>query len=153
MNYNKLFKYYGSIPPYKGDKKVIYKLLHSSRRHVIRKVSEKFLMPKYYRDNRNYASDIAENTIISLTSFPKRFPTLWLVIESLKHQDIIPEKIILYLSEEEVGSKKSIPQSLLDEEDSIFEIRLRPGKLRAHGKYHFAMIDFPENVITQFFYI
>lgn len=145
-----LFNYYGNIPPMKTKKRsFFYKLLHSSRRYIIRRLATETIFPRYYRKHKNLSSTIAENTIVSLTSFPKRLPTLWLVIESIKHQDILPEKIILYLSEEEVGDKKNIPQSLLDEEDSIFEIRLRSGKLRAHGKYHFAMIDFPgKNIVT-----
>lgn len=150
MNYIKLFNYYGNIPPQKTKKRgFLYILLHSLRRYIIRKLGTELLFPQYYRKHKRLVSDTAENTIISLTSFPKRLQTLWLVIESLKHQDVLPEKIILYLSEDEVGDKKNIPQSLLNEEDSIFEIKIRPGKLRAHGKYHFAMNDFPEkNIVT-----
>lgn len=150
MDYIKLFDYYGNIPPMSTkNRSASYKLLHSSRRYIIRKLAVDILLPYYYRKYRKITSNVAENTIISLTSFPKRLSTLWIVIESLKHQELIPEKIVLYLSEEEVGNKNNIPQSLLAEEDSIFEIRLRSGKLRAHGKYHFAMKDFPDkNIVT-----
>ena len=154
MNYQNCFVLYGDIPPYRKGKshklyRYIYKLFHSSRRFLIRKMVTNWLFPTYYRNHKNEPKSVSNNTIVSLTSFPKRLPTLWLVIESLKHQNIKPEKIILYLSSDEIKDKNDIPHSLLKEEDDLFEIRLRKGKLRAHGKYHFAMKEFPDkNIVT-----
>ena len=45
---------------------------------------------------------VEDGVIISLTSFPARLDTLWQCVESLKRQTVRPEKIILYLSKEQV---------------------------------------------------
>lgn len=149
MNYTKLFELYGRIPPVSRERYVHDRLLYSPLRYAIRWLCTKWLFPHYFRKYRNLTEQMAEETIVSLTSFPKRFSTLWLVIESLKHQTIKPEKIVLYLSSEEVSGREDIPASLLAEEDDLFEIRFRERKLRAHGKYHYAMQDFPnKNIVT-----
>jgi len=149
MSYTKLFERYASIPPVSKERYVHDRLLYSPRRYVMRRIYTQWTLPHYFRKHRELAEQTAENTVVSLTSFPKRFSTLWLVIESLKHQTIKPEKIVLYLSNQEVKGREEIPSSLLEEEDDLFEIRFKDGKLRAHGKYHFAMLDFPDkNIVT-----
>ncbi|MFA5930739.1 MAG: hypothetical protein WC821_00335 [archaeon] len=50
--------------------------------------------------------------ILSLTSYPKRLDKVYLTLESLLNQDVMPDKIILWLSRKEV-SKKDLPGSIL----------------------------------------
>lgn len=149
MNYKDVFENYGNIPPVRKEKYMYGRILYSPFRYLMRRICTQLYFPYYFRKYTNLSHDIAHDTIVSLTSFPKRFSNLWLVIESLKHQTIKPEKILLYLSNQEVNNKNDIPVSLLNEEDDLFEIRFRDGKLRAHGKYYYAMCDFPnKNVVT-----
>lgn len=149
MNYNAIFKYYGNIPAVSNEKVLRDRFLYSTQRYLIRRIGTKFLFPYYFRKKTILNKKCDDSVVISLTSFPKRFSTLWLVIESLKHQTIIPFKIILYLSRQEVRGKDELPNSLLREEDDKFEIRFRDEKMRAHGKYYFAMCDFPnKNIVT-----
>ena len=148
MNYQGFFKYYGDIPSVSKDKYWRSRFLYSTRRYFVRRIFTRFIFPVYFRKYHIVYDKCVDNTIISLTSFPKRLSTLWLVVESLKRQTIRPYKIILYLSNQEV-SKADLPSSLLKEEDELFEIRFRDGKMRAHGKYYFAICDFPnKNIVT-----
>ncbi len=142
--YKLLFDIYGRIPISSDTKGAIINNTLSLMRFVLRKC-QAILMRVLTRKKPNTVESNID-IVVSLTSFPKRLNTLWLTIESLKRQTVLPSKIVLYLINEEV-SKENLPQSLLKEIDNIFEIRFRSGKLRAHGKYHFAMNDFPESYI------
>lgn len=144
--YDKLFSYYGSISPNDGEGGRITEGIRSLCRFFLRIAMSKVLLPLLYK-NKKRSMKKESDLIVSLTSFPARLETLWLTIESIKHQDVLPEKIVLYLIDEEV-TRERVPQKLLDEEDELFEIRFRSTKMRAHGKYHYAMQDFPDAIIV-----
>ena len=145
--YEKCFRWYGSIPDNNRNHSRLENKIYSALRFISRIVVSKFYFPFYYKRGKKTDVKTLESLVVSLTSFPARLNTLWLTIESIKHQNVLPKKIVLYLIEEEV-TRERVPQSLLNEEDSLFEIRFRNGKLRAHGKYHFAMKDFPDSIIV-----
>lgn len=112
------------------------------------------LLPIYFsltKRNKNYAlnttSQEGKQVIISLTSFPKRIPTLHLVIECLLRQTIKPDKIVLYLTQSQVPDIKGLPKSLLDLQKRGLDIRLCPDEIRSHTKYFYAMQQFPENIV------
>lgn len=114
-------------------------------RFLIRKTANLLLPKSKTIKNKN---NVKINAIVSLTSFPKRFSNLWLVIESIKNQSYLPKKIILWLSQEELNNIK-LPQSLQDEIDTNFEIRLVPANFKSHNKYYYAFKFFPnETIIT-----
>ncbi len=142
--YNLLFNIYGNIPPRSSSRSKFVNAAYSLLRICIRKI---FVFLIIILSRKKIGSNPHNEIVVSLTSFPKRLDTLWMTIVSLKNQTIKPSKIVLYLINEEVTSDL-LPKSLVDEIDDIFEIRFRSGKLRAHGKYHFAMIDFPESFIV-----
>jgi glycosyltransferase involved in cell wall biosynthesis len=57
---------------------------------------------------------VLENTIFSLTSYPARINTVYITIESLLDQTVKPEKIILWLSDEEFPNRENgLPDALL----------------------------------------
>lgn len=145
--YEKCFRIYGSIPENNAYRSRWKNSVFSAFRFCIRLLSTKVVFPLCYKCKRKEKLNSQDNLIVSLTSFPARLSTLWLTIESIKQQDLRPKKIILYLIEEEV-SRDKVPMSLLAEEDELFEIRYRNIKMRAHGKYHYAMKDFPEDIIV-----
>ncbi len=144
--YEIFFRLYGSIPVSMGRQSRIKESCYSARRFLMRLIGSKLLLPWHYKYNK-LSDNVAENLVVSMTSFPARLETLWLTVESIKHQDIRPAKIVLYLINEEIN-REQLPKSLVKEEDDLFEIRFRDGKLRAHGKYHFAMKDFPDSIIV-----
>ena len=53
-----------------------------------------------------------ETYIVSFTSFPARIEDIWITIETLLRQSFKPDKIILWLAEEQFPDKK-LPESLI----------------------------------------
>lgn len=85
--------------------------------------------------------------IVSLTSFPKRFSTLHLVIETLLRQTQKPDRIVLYLTASQVPDIEQLPNRLLALRKRGLEIRLCPDEIRSHTKYFYAMQEFPDDIV------
>ena len=87
-------------------------------------------------------------TIISLTSFPARINNIHIVIKSLLKQSVKPDKIVLYLSEQEFP-KKEIPTNLQNLIGPIFEIKFVKENYKSYNKLIYAIKDFPNsNIVT-----
>jgi hypothetical protein len=66
---------------------------------------------------------IINNLIVSLTSYPQRIDCVHNTIESILKQSYIPEKIILWLADEEFPEKeKTLPKKLLNLINECFSI-------------------------------
>ena len=87
-----------------------------------------------------------EEIIISITSFPKRINTLWIVIETLLRQSMKPDKIILWLAEEQFEGTESLPDSLLSQRERGLEIRFCDD-LKSHKKYYYTMQEYPDSLV------
>lgn len=85
--------------------------------------------------------------VMSLTSFPKRLPRLWLVIECLLRQTVKPDRLILYLTASQVPDIEKLPRRLLAQRRRGLEIRLCDKPIRSHTKYFDAMQQFPESIV------
>lgn len=86
-------------------------------------------------------------TIISLTSFPPRIPTLHLVIKSLLNQKVPVDLVVLYLTANQFPDKKLSPE--LEEllKDERFEVRYVPENVKSFTKLVYALQDFPDDII------
>ena len=92
---------------------------------------------------------VNDEIIISFTSYPARIKTLWMVVDSLFHQRMLPYKIILYLSEEDFPNKEDdLPPSLLSYCNNIFYIKWVQGNLMPHKKYFYAFQEYKEKCIV-----
>lgn len=87
-----------------------------------------------------------EQIIISLTSFPKRIPTLHIVIECLLRQTYFNKRVILWLSKEQFPSSE-IPSNLLSLCNKGLEVYFVDGDIRSHKKHYYAFKAFPNNLI------
>lgn len=87
-----------------------------------------------------------QKIIISLTSYPKRINTLWIVIETLLRQTMKPDEIILWLAEEQFEGTQSLPSELLAQQKRGLTIRWCDD-LRSHKKYFYVMQEYPEDII------
>ena len=144
MNILNLFtKSYGLLCNYRG---IPFWALTPFRRFV-RYWANKAL-PLYLR--RTAVRDLIpkEGVILSLTSYPARIETVWQVVKSLKNQTILPERIILWLSKRQFPTQDSIPHSLWEQVDTLFEIRMVDDDIRSHKKYYYAMREFPDKAIV-----
>lgn len=83
--------------------------------------------------------------IVSLTSFPKRINTVNIVIKAMLNQSVKPDKILLYLSNEEF-KKEEIPQDLIELQNEIFNIKFCDD-LKPHKKYYYVMQEYPDSII------
>lgn len=83
--------------------------------------------------------------IISLTTIPSRIDKVWLAIESLLRQYYKPNRIILWLAEEEFKDRK-LPLNLIKQQKRGLEIKYCEN-LKSHKKYYYALKENPEAII------
>lgn len=96
--------------------------------------------------NKYDTSKIQKDLIVSFTSFPTRINYVWMVIQTIKRQTLLPEKIILWLSIEQFPNE-DLPQNLINEIDELFEVRFVNDDIRSHKKYYYAAKEFPKKYI------
>lgn len=99
---------------------------------------------------KGVSRDSEKNIIVSLTSFPKRIDTVWITITTLLNQSVKPNRIILWLSEEEFPmGDKSLPEKLKRLRERGLEIRFCEN-LKPHKKYYYSMLENPDSIIITF---
>lgn len=87
--------------------------------------------------------------VVCFTSFPARINIVWLVIECLLRQSLLPDRIVLYLSSRQFDGFAALPQNLLRYYPHLIDIRFVDDDIRSHKKYWYAITDFPDsNIIT-----
>lgn len=91
-----------------------------------------------------------DNLVISFTSFPLRISRIWMTVESLLRQTIMPSAIVLYLSRSQFPEEfADLPKSLLRLRNRGLDIRFVEDDIRSHKKYFYAFRDFPKcSIIT-----
>jgi hypothetical protein len=90
----------------------------------------------------------SENYIVSLTSFPARIDHVWICVELMLRQTFKPDKIILWLAEDQFPTK-AVPQSLLALIPRGLTIEFCKEDLRSHKKYYHVMKSYSkDNIIT-----
>lgn len=115
-------------------------------RRLVRKLAYKWL-PKYLNKPVKRSPNTCEGLIVSFTSFPARINEVWQVVECMKRQTLLPEKIILWLSKEQFPNRDSIPETILNREDDLFSIRFVEGNIRSHKKYYYVSKEYPNKMI------
>lgn len=103
------------------------------------------------RKNSTYPplSGREDGIVVSLTSFPARMKVVWITLDSLFRQKTRPDKIVLYLTDEEFpGGLAEVPERVKKFTASGLEIRFVPDNLYCHNKYFYALREFPEAVVV-----
>lgn len=132
----------------------LYSLLYKTKKGIfyllIYRCIKLFLniyYPIYCRLNRNNSyAEFNKNVIVSLTTFPARINTVWLIIETLLRQTYYPGKIILWLDESQFESINKLPKKLLEQQKRGLEIKFCDD-LRSHKKYYYAMKNYPDAIV------
>ncbi|MBC5607333.1 hypothetical protein [Bacteroides difficilis] len=99
---------------------------------------------------RSLSSDVSKKEgriIVSLTSFPKRFSKLWLVLESMLGQSMQPDKIIVWLCSNEISSLDLLPKSLKKMQQRGVEFRLSEKNYRSYNKFYFTCLEYPKDYV------
>lgn len=109
-------------------------------------------LPSYYKKHpyepgkpSNQYTD--KEVIVSLTTYPKRMPTISIVLESLMRQTIQPSRIQLWLAETQYPEKDVVYKQLAAFVDSGLEIHFCDD-LKSHKKYYYAMKNNPDAVVV-----
>lgn len=118
----------------------IRRFVRNIANHQLKKYLSVSKIKEYPRDK------IQDNLIVSFTSFPSRIDFVWMVVETMKRQTMLPKKIILWLSKEQFPNE-TLPDSLVKEIDSLFEIRFVCGDIRSHKKYFYVVKEYPESYV------
>ena len=84
--------------------------------------------------------------IVSLTSYPARFPTLHICLKSILNQTMKPTKVILWLDKD--VSLDSVPKKVLKLQKKGLIIRSEGEPLKPHKKYFHAMKEFKNTCIV-----
>ena len=84
--------------------------------------------------------------IVSLTSYPARFPTLHICLKSILNQTMKPSKVILWLDKD--VSLDSVPKKILKLQKKGLVIRSEGESLKPHKKYFHAMKEFRDACIV-----
>lgn len=88
-----------------------------------------------------------ESYIVSFTSYPARIDYLWITIETILRQSFKPDKIILWLAEEQFPGRE-LPDSILKLKERGLTIEFCED-LKSHKKYFNSLKNFPDsNIIT-----
>lgn len=111
----------------------------------------KLLQFKYYFTYRfNKKSWVSwnksNNLIISLTSYPKRFKSLKITLESLFNQSYKPDWIYLWLIKSEIYPSE-IPEFLKDFEKRWLKIMFWEENYKPYNKLIYSLEKFPESII------
>lgn len=142
-----VLNFYTSLYGALYNRRWLYPRMLSPLRFVVRKLAN-YQIPSYLSKGcSKIKGERYDGLIVSFTSFPARIDKVWMVVECLKRQTVLPEKIILWLSKEQFPHRELIPQSLWSRVDDLFEIRMVDGDLKSHKKYYYAFSTFPNKKI------
>jgi len=119
---------------------------------VLKKIFDLFMPPYFERTKNKQGSGIntekrEETYIVSLTSFPARINDIWITLETILRQSFKPDKIILWLAEDQFPDR-ILPDRLIRLKERGLTIGFCED-LKSHKKYYQSLINFPDsNVIT-----
>lgn len=107
-----------------------------------------FLKYKIFRCNFESLDDDDSKPIVSITTFPKRVGSLWIVLCCVYNQTFRPGKIVLVLTKEEFPEGlKSIPNSITKFLDKGLEIVFTDNNLRPHNKYYYTLNHYRNRIV------
>lgn len=98
-----------------------------------------------YKFGINTEKNRKEKIILSLKTYNKRYKTIGNTLKSLLLQTVKPDHIIVWLDEDAPENK--ITEEMRNFEQYGIEYKHRNLDLKPHGKYFYAMREFPNDII------
>lgn len=107
------------------------------------------VLPLYFRINQSKyrVKGEGEGIIISLTTFPARLDSLWIVLESLLRQRLPADRIVVWLSKEQIHDYTCLPKKLQLYSERGVEFRFEEEDIRSYKKFYYAFKEFSESLI------
>lgn len=118
---------------------------HRRRRHQVELKAALSAIEGFPSGKAQRRSGLPAPLIVSLTSYPKRYPTLSLTIKSLLEQSVVCDKIVLWVSENDYTS---LPDHVLELRGPLFEVRTHKDDIRSFRKLVPALAAFPDAFIV-----
>ena len=106
------------------------------------KVRIKIAAKKY---GLNMIEEREQKIIISMTTYNKRYSSIELTLKSLLLQTVKPDRIIIWLDEE--NDDNLITDTMKEYTKYGIEYRYTELELKPHGKYYYAMLEYPNDII------
>lgn len=106
------------------------------------------LFDKYFpvfQNGVNSKEQRNEKIIVSLTSYPKRFDTLYITIKNIMRQTVKADLIILYLGSDSINT--CIPSKLKKLEKKGLKIIYKNENIGSYKKIYYALEDYPNDLI------
>jgi hypothetical protein len=119
--------------------KLFYFIMNNSVRSYYTKTKS---FQKYGLNQEKRANEL----IVTLTTIPSRIDNIWITLESIFRQSYKPDRIILWLSNEEFGDI-TLPNSLLELKEKGLEISYCEN-IRSHNKYYHTVVNNPNATIV-----
>ena len=113
---------------------------------IVNKLCNFYVQNFYKKCKKSLNCDLRkEKIIVSCTSIPSRLNTLPIMLKSIFNQTMMPDKIILWITDEECATG-NVERILKTEIEQGLEIRY-VRDLKVHTKYYYAMKEYCEDVI------
>lgn len=129
-------------PPQKPPFRKIRKAYKAFKDHIRRRRALRALA-RFPRNPNAPRHSLPAQLVVSLTSYPARFPTLHLTIKSLIDQTIRPDRIVLWIAEGDVGQ---LPGTLTSLQGELFHVETCED-LRSFKKILPSLAKFPDAFI------
>lgn len=129
------------------DKK--YNSKHFLLSYRLFKLLINFFYPIFVFFSKRNELDEKSDIIVSLTSFPARISKVYIVIETLLRQTVMPNKIILYLSLDQFSGIEDIPKKLRKLcYKNLLIVKFVKEDYKPHKKYYYSINDYDKNILT-----
>ncbi len=149
LNLHKIF--YGSNEKnhYKTSNLFLWLLTNLMSRGVEKFLYVWLVMRRICNIRSSQKGVVNDEIILSFTSFPARIKNVWMVVDSIFRQTMLPGKIQLWLSEENFPNRDlDLPLSLMRYVKMGLEICWVKEDLKPHKKYLYSFRMFPNKCVV-----
>ncbi len=147
---NILYKVFFLLPNFKNFGflgKVLNKMVSKSFYFIMNRTVRSYLIST--KSNEKYGLNTQKRDfelIVTLTAIPSRIENIWITLETIFRQTYKPDRIILWLSNEEFDGV-TLPKSLLELKEKGLEICYCEN-IRSHNKYFHTLVNHPNATIV-----
>ena len=118
------------------------------RKHYDNYLEHKYeLFNKYKKTSGLNSKKRNRHVVISLTSYHKRFNSLYLTLESLLNQSYKPDQIVLWLSQEDID-KVPLPEKVKKLKSRGLDIQIVDENIRSYKKLIYTLQKYPDSHIV-----
>ena len=124
---------------FKGKSTLMWGLTNLGARFAIWVLYVWKMIQNLFGISANSSGLLCDEMVVSLTTYPPRIKIVWLTIDSLIRQTILPKELVMHLSLKDFPeAEKDLPRSLLRYKRNGLKICWHEENLKPHKKYIYA---------------